>query len=683
MLAVGGHSPGAAKGSMPSYSDQQIADVRERSDIAEIIGRRVTLKKTGKDYQGLCPFHGEKTPSFYVVPGKQFWNCFGCGEHGDVFKFFMKLDGLSFVDALKHVATEAGVPLVEERFDPEEAKRKHHLDELAGLLERAVKFYELKLEHPSGEPAREHLRQRGITDEYIRKFHLGFAGAGMDDLARALAKAGVPDELAIEAGLCSPSRRGGRPFDSFHGRLIVPIRVPRPPDGRTVAMGGRFLEGVTDVGSTPGRKLPKYINSRETPLYHKGHVLFGLDQARDAIRKEERAVIVEGYFDVIGVHQAGLPLAVATCGTSLTESHLDLLMRTAAKEIIFLFDGDDAGVRAATRAAEMCARTQVPARVATLPKGLDPDVFARERGIEALRALLDRARPAVEMLIDHALNEAGPNPSVEERVRTVHAVRGIVMAASTDLARELYIGQIAQKLGVGDAIVKAALAQPATRPARPARPGPARVDRGPHGPVGPRRTTSSGPPETTPPPTDAEAPPPETSDVPLPPARPVPEPRAVLTPLARRTLSAEEGITLALLKYPVLAATVAQEGGVTYFGNPALKHLAERVIQLQQDNELPDGLRLVEELHDEGLKGRLRRAMAEADATLEQTADHLSKVIIRLQAEIDRSRARAEYREVQAKPDAFDDPEFRARLRETQAQRRERHRRKREQDRRP
>jgi DNA primase len=663
------------------YSDQQIDDIRERSDLVTVIGRRVQLRKVGKDYTGLCPFHGERTPSFYVVPNKHMWHCFGCGESGDVYKFFMKLDGMSFVDAVKHVATEGGFILTEEKFDPEEAKRKQHLDELATLLDRAVRFYEQKLAHETGRPAREHLQKRGITEEFIRRFHLGFAGAGFDDLSRALLKAGVSVDLAVESGLCIPSRRGDAPFDRFHGRLIVPIRIPRPPDGRTVALGGRFLEGVTDSGSRSDRKPAKYINCPETPLYHKGHVLFGLDQARDAIRKEERAVVVEGYFDVIGVHQAGLPLAVATCGTSLTPNHLDLLMRTGAKEIVFLFDGDEAGVRAAARAAEMCARTQVPARVGSLPTGVDPDEYARKEGLDALKALLIRARPAVEMLIDHALNAVGPNPTVEERVRAVQAVRSIVMASPEGLSRELYVGQIARKLGVTDAVVKAALAEPPRnqrqRLARPA--ADARPARGPRDPVGPRRDS---PPERVPVPSDADAPPP--ADVPLPPATPeVTRSPAIAAARARRTFPFEEALTVGLLKYPVLAAVVAKEGVLADFGNPVLQALAAHVIHLQQENQLPDGARLLEEVEDADLKRRLQRALADGDSSLEQTAVHVERVLVRLQQELQLTRARAQYRQAQESGLTIEDPDTRARLTDDSARRRDLNRRKNELKRRP
>lgn len=634
------------------FSDAQLDDLRERADLLDLVGKRLTLQRTGKDYRGLCPFHGERTPSFYVVPNKRIYHCFGCGETGDVYKFFMKLDGLPFVEAVELVARESGVILVEEKEDPEAAKRRAHLDALAALLERATKFYEQKLWHENGRAAREHLAERGVQEEWIRRFRLGFGGHGRDELARALEKAGADQALAIEAGLCIASTRGGLPFDRFNARLLVPIRIPRPPDGRVVAIGGRHLPGI---GPPPpaDRKPAKYINSPETPLYQKGSVLFGLDLARDTIRKEERVIVVEGYFDVIGLHQAGFPLAVASCGTSLTGGHLELLTRTGAKQIVFLFDGDAAGIKAAHRAAELCAKAQVPATVATLPDGLDPDDFARRRGADELRALLDRAKPAIELLIDHALGEPGPRATVEERVRAVHAVRGVVLSAPDGLSRELYIGQIAERLGVPVEAVRAALVDPAARRERP--------EGGPDGarPAGrrdgPRPATREEVPDFLGNSVfDGPSGRPGSSADPSPgrgsagraeegarsggsggvSARSASEAVA-----ARRTFAAEEVVTLALLKHPVLAPTVAQEGVLGDFAHAGLRALAERVIARQADGLEVDAAALLETVAEPALREELRAKLA-ADTTLEAQAEHLGRVLDKFRLEIRRKRAR-------------------------------------------
>lgn len=726
-----------------AISDAQIEDLRERSDLVALIGQRVQLRKAGKDHLGLCPLHGERTPSFYVIPHKRMWHCFGCGQNGDIFRFFMQLDGMSFVDAIRYVARESGVPLNEERESPEEIRRRKHEEELAALMERAVHFYEQKLWRGSGGPARQLLQRRGITEETARAFRLGFAGSSRDELSRALNKAGIDPAHAIEAGLCIAGRHG--PFDRFHGRLSIPISIPRPPKGRPVALGGRLIEGL--LPERGDRRNAKYINCPETPLYHKGRVLYALDRARDAIRREERAVVVEGYFDVIALHQAGLPLAVASCGTALTPEHLDLLTRMAAREIVFLFDGDEAGLRAAAKAAELCAKAQVPSRVATLPNGLDPDDFVQQRGLDSLKTLLDQARPAIDLLIDNALGKLGPSASVEERANAVGAVRDIVLCAPEGLSRELYIGQIAERLRVSETAVRAALLRPATPPRMPSQ----RV----------RRSASASAPPSPP---SSSRPPARTRELPNSPddestngfgpendqgwidqgwidsdrsdqsldedferhdspqwrskkqggfrsgSRPgsrrdprfgqrsgsrkegigraggwaggnargsstyesssyessahrhdsfefsdgggdplldgtntessrVPDgPSPGLA--ARRTYSLEEAVVVALLKYPVLAATVAQEGILGEFNDPDLRELGERVIACMAEGVPVDVASLLATLPVARSRA-IRAKISEGEAPLDDYATHLGRVLDRLRIEQQRRQARA------------------------------------------
>ncbi len=595
-----------------AYSNGQIEDLRDRADIVSLVSRRVTLRKSGKDFAGLCPFHGEKTPSFYVVPNKHLWHCFGCGETGDVFKFFMKLDGMPFVDALQLVARESGVILADEQHDPEEARRRAHQDELAALVERAVKFYEQKLWHPGGQLARDHLVQRGVKEETARRFQLGFGGAGRNELRRALEKASAPVDLAIEAGLLGAGERGA--YDRFSTRLIVPIRVPRPPNGRAVTLGGRALDGLTP--GREGKKPAKYLNGPESPLYQKGSVLFGLDLARDHIRRADKAVVVEGYFDVIGLHQAGLPLAVASCGTSLTAGHLDLLVRTGAREIVFLFDGDEAGGHAAERAAELCAKALVPAKVATLPQGVDPDEFARARGQEGLLALLERARPAIEFLIEQALSALGPAATVEERVRAVEAVRPVVLAAPEGLSRELYVAQIAERLQVTREVLHGVLEKGGSerRPPRSERASDAEVAFGPL--ATPPKAGRSSPGKVRP-------------------NRLLEAERRT----AERTYPSEEFIAVALLRFPrALGAEVAREGILGDFGHPELRALGEAVIAAQAQEVELSAEALLAGVEDEKLRGRLRHMLAEDDATLDQAAGQLTRVLDKLRLKIRENR---------------------------------------------
>ncbi len=440
---------------LASISDEKLQELRDRVDLVAIVQRRVPLKKSGRDWKGLCPFHGEKSPSFYIVPDKKIFHCFGCGATGDAIKFVMQLDGRSFREAVEGLAQEAGVELAPA--DPEESRRAGRRAALAEVNEKACKFYERVLwEHPRGAIAREHLKDRGISEETARAWRLGYAPSLWDALAKSLARGKVDPKLIEEAGLAVPRKSGTAGlYDRFRGRLIIPIRE----SGRIVAFGGRLLEGESDA---------KYLNSPETPLYNKGAVLFGLDRARDAIRREGVALFVEGYFDSIGLHQAGVLTAVATCGTALTEKHLDLVVRSGARELVFLFDGDAAGIRAAQRASEIAAAAGVTARVLVPPGGEDPDETVLRVGVAGFRELIAAAQPSIEFLLDRALAglAQGASPaSVEERVRVVTAVEGIVRAAPNELARALYIEKVAEKIGTSAEVVRQALAGKAVKPA--------------------------------------------------------------------------------------------------------------------------------------------------------------------------------------------------------------------------
>jgi DNA primase len=437
-------------------SDDKLQELRDRVDVVAVVQRRVGLKKSGRDWKGLCPFHGEKTPSFYVVPDKRIFHCFGCGATGDAIKFVMQLDGKSFREAAEQLAGEAGVDLKPE--DPEEARRSARRAALAEVNEKACVFYERVLwEHPRGAVARDHLEDRGVAVETAKAWRLGYAPDQWDQLCKSMARGKVDPKLVEEAGLGVPRKKQQGLYDRFRGRLTIPIREA----GRTVGFGGRLLEGKSDA---------KYLNSPDTPLYAKGGVLFALDKARDAIRREGVALFVEGYFDAIGLHQAGVQTAVATCGTALTEKHLELVQRAGARELVFVFDGDAAGLRAAQRASEIAAAAAVPARVLVPPGGEDPDETVLRVGVKAFRELVSSAQPALEFLLDRALEKAGG--SIEDRVKTVEAVAGIVRAAPTPLARDLYLEKVAQRIDAPVDAVRAAIdgrrAPAAKKPAQPA-----------------------------------------------------------------------------------------------------------------------------------------------------------------------------------------------------------------------
>jgi DNA primase len=429
---------------LASISDEKLQELRDRADVVAVVQRRVPLKKSGRDWKGVCPFHGEKTPSFYVVPDKKLWHCFGCGASGDAIKFVMQMESRSFREAVEGLAQEFGVDLTPP--DPEEARRQARRSALAEVNEKAAVFYERVLwEHPKGEVAREHLRKRGITEDTARAWRLGYAPNLWDSLCKSHALKGIDPSLVEEAGLGVPRKKAQGLYDRFRGRLMIPIRE----SGRIVGFGGRLLEGQSDA---------KYLNSPDTPLYQKGSVLFALDRAREAVRRESVALFVEGYFDAIGLHQASVQTAVATCGTALTEKHLELVTKASAKELVFVFDGDDAGMRAAQRASEIAAAAGVTARVLVPPGGEDPDETVLRVGVQGFREMLAAAQPSLEFLLDRALSALPKGAPVEARVRAVNAVKGIVAAAPSALARDLYVDKVAEKIGASADIVRRALA---------------------------------------------------------------------------------------------------------------------------------------------------------------------------------------------------------------------------------
>ncbi len=445
---------------LASISDDKLQELRDRADIVAVVQRRVPLKKSGHDWKGLCPFHGEKTPSFYVVPDKKMFHCFGCGVSGDAIKFVMQLESMSFREAVERLAADAGVDLTPP--DPEEQQRSQRRAQLAEVNEKACIFYERVLwEHPKGEVAREHLRKRGITEDTAKAWRLGYAPNLWDSLSKSHALKGVEAKLVEEAGLGVPRKKGPGLYDRFRGRLMIPIRE----SGRIVGFGGRLLEGQSDA---------KYLNSPDTPLYQKGLTLFALDRAREAVRREGVALFVEGYFDAIGLHQSGVQTAVATCGTALTEKHLELVTKAGARELVFIFDGDQAGIRAAQRASEIAAAAGAPARVLVPPDGEDPDETVLRVGVKGFREMIAAAQPSLEFLLDRALAQLPKGAAIESRVRAVDAVKGIVQAAPSELARDLYVEKVAEKIGASADVIRRALAG---RPAQQAgRPTPSRTE---------------------------------------------------------------------------------------------------------------------------------------------------------------------------------------------------------------
>ena len=386
-----------------ALSPQFLDELRGRVGLAEVISRRVKLKRQGREHSGLCPFHNEKTPSFTVNEDKGFFHCFGCGAHGDVIGFVMRSEHLSFPEAIERLAAEAGLEVPQS--SPQERARAERLKTLGSALEAAARFYEEQLASAAGRTARDYLERRGLDATTIARFRLGFAPE-RNQLKSRLLREGYPEAMLLEAGLIARSEERTESYDYFRGRVMFPIADPR---GRVVAFGARAL----------GEATPKYLNSRESELFHKGRMLYGLAHARKGAGESGRLIVVEGYMDVIALHQAGFSEAVAPLGTALSEAQLALLWRLV-DEPILCFDGDQAGARAAARAAERALPLLVPGkslRFVALPSGEDPDsLLRREGGIDVMRTLLDEARPLVDLVWESEI-AALPSDTPERRAR--------------------------------------------------------------------------------------------------------------------------------------------------------------------------------------------------------------------------------------------------------------------------
>ncbi|AKU89956.1 DNA primase [Vulgatibacter incomptus] len=414
----------------------KIREIVERTDIVQLIGRHVQLKRAGRSFKGLCPFHGERTPSFYVTPERHSYKCFGCQKGGDPIRFLMEYEGKDFMAAVRELAQDAGVEIV---FDPEEDRRLAERREMLRACQVAARFFEETLWSPRGTPGRNHLSGRGVSEGTARAAGLGYAPAAFHELRDRLQRENVSLERAVAAGLLALRDRAdandaGRAYDVFRGRLMVPIR---DPEGRVIAFGGRVVEGEDDR---------KYINSRETPLYVKSRVLYGLDGARDSIRRSHEAVLVEGYFDAIALWEAGIPNAVALCSTALTPEHLGLLKRLEVSELKLLLDGDDAGRKAAFRLAGPILASGMSARVLELPEGDDPDTFLNRHGKRGYEDRLAKAPPLSAFVIDGAL--AGGSEGYEDKLRALGALRPVVAALPEDASRSLFLSEIAGRLKI-------------------------------------------------------------------------------------------------------------------------------------------------------------------------------------------------------------------------------------------
>lgn len=418
------------------FDDSKIEEIKSRVDIVELASEYLTLKKAGRNYLGLCPFHQEKTPSFTVNREKQIFYCFGCGEGGNVITLLMKIANKSFPEAIKYLAEKTGVLLPVRTFGSDGREKDSLRDEMFHLNARAAQYFARQLASPAGKAVRDYLQKRAVTEETVRQFRLGYAPDAWRSLADDMEGSGLSLKMAEQAGLVIAGKEGSF-YDRFRGRLIFPIENAF---GEIVAFGGRVI----------GEGEPKYLNSPESPVYSKGKNLYGLNKAKEAIRRNGFCLIVEGYFDAISLWNAGVRNVVATLGTALTRDHLELLRRYT-QEVVALFDPDTAGRKALDRSLELFLGAGMSARALILPDGCDPDDFVKKYGPGKLEELIALAPAISDYYIDSVL---GNGKTFEENRDLVKTAMEFVGKINNEIEKNLFIRRIAEKSGIDQALLK-------------------------------------------------------------------------------------------------------------------------------------------------------------------------------------------------------------------------------------
>ena len=417
--------------------------VSEQTDILRIVQGYVPLKRRGNRYWGCCPFHQEKTASFSVLPDKGFFYCFGCHAGGNAFKFLSLIENISYFDAIKLQAEKLGIPLPERKRSPQEVARDREIQDLRKVNELARDFFHNCLTMTRmGERGKAYFAGRGIRQETIEEFQLGYAPPAWDKLSTAFLKRGIKQEFLLASGLCAERKQGGGLYDRFRGRVIIPIADER---GRVVGFGGRVLDDST----------PKYLNTPETVLFNKRKLLFGLDRSHRAIQQEGRAIVVEGYMDAISVFDAGVHNVVASLGTSFTPEHAKKLLHYAP-EICFCYDRDEAGQKATIRALSIVRDTGARVRVIVVPDGKDPDEFIRKHGADAFRALVEKALPLVEYRLRYVLSHTNYD-TLDGKVKALHEMMPVLAGIREAAVRSEYERRLAQTLMLDEGIVRSEL----------------------------------------------------------------------------------------------------------------------------------------------------------------------------------------------------------------------------------
>ena len=420
--------------------DEFVEQVTAQSDLLQVVQSYVPLKRKGNRYWGCCPFHGEKTPSFSVVPDKGFFYCFGCHAGGNVFKFISLMENISYFEAIKLQAEKLGIPMPQRQKTPQEIARDREIADLRKVNEMARDFFHNCLTLTRlGEPGKAYFAGRAISAETIEEFKLGYAPQAWDKLSTAFLKRGVKQEFLLAGGLAAERQNGGGIYDRFRNRVMIPIADER---GRVVGFGGRVLDDST----------PKYLNTPETVLFNKRRILFGLDRAHRAIKQAGYAIVVEGYMDAISVFSAGVKNVVASLGTAFTAEHCKLLLRYAPA-IYFCYDSDDAGQKATIRALSIVQGTGAAVRVIVVPDGKDPDEYIRKHGAEAFQQLVKKALPLVEYRLQYVLKNYD-HATLEGKVKALHAMLPVLTGIREPAVLGEYIKRLAQSLLLDEGIVR-------------------------------------------------------------------------------------------------------------------------------------------------------------------------------------------------------------------------------------
>ncbi len=418
--------------------EEKISEILNTSDIVDVISEAVILKKSGRNFFGLCPFHSEKTPSFSVNPDKQIFHCFGCSAGGNALSFTMKYHGISFLEAARMLARKYNILVETREMDPANLRKIRARESLFKLNKRVMKVYNTMIEDPSrGSGVRSYLERRGMTRETIDQFKLGYAPDAWDSLVSFFKKEKVSRNVAVNSGLILPKKTEGGFYDRFRNRLMFPIF---DINMQVAGFGGRVMDD----------SMPKYMNSPETPVYSKSRILYGLHAAKQECRKQGKVFIVEGYFDFLSLYQSGVKNAVASLGTALTRDHVRIL-KGYAEQMILVFDSDDAGINAAKRSVSLFVKEGIDTRILVLPGKNDPDSYVTDHGREAFLSLADEAQTVMQFLLHLAMKTHGS--SVEGRIKVLDEMKQHLTLISDSALRSLHVRELAETLNIDEKAV--------------------------------------------------------------------------------------------------------------------------------------------------------------------------------------------------------------------------------------